>query len=108
MIHKNIGRKYMILMIGTMLIVMVSLYMILGENVAGSMVTGYMILFMGIMLGAYLLAMFLLVRTKKNHQHHMINCVKCGTELLPGNLICPECGYEKSMRDLHEKIKGDE
>ncbi len=100
MIHKNMGRKYMILMIGVMLIVMVFLFMILGESAAGSMVTGYMIVFMGVMLGVYLLTMFILMRSRKGHHHHRMNCVKCGSELVPGNLTCPKCGYENSMSEI--------
>jgi hypothetical protein len=108
MIHKNMGRKYMILMVGIMLIVMVSLFMILGESAAGSMVTGYMIIFMGVMLGVYLLAMILLMRSRNGRHHHKMKCVKCGEELNPGNLVCPNCGYENTMSDLHQKIMGDE
>lgn len=105
MIHKNMGKKYMILMIGIMLIVMVSLFMILGESAAGSMVTGYMILFMAAMMCIYFLAMFLLMRSKEEHHHHRMNCVECGKELPPGNLVCPNCGHENKMEDMHRDIK---
>jgi rRNA maturation endonuclease Nob1 len=103
MIHKNMGKKYAFLMIGIMLIVMVSLFMILGESAAGAMVTGYMILFMVAMMGIYFLAMFLLMKSKKGGHHHKMKCVKCGEELSPGNLICPSCGHENKMNDFHGK-----
>jgi predicted RNA-binding Zn-ribbon protein involved in translation (DUF1610 family) len=105
MIHKNMGKKYMILMVGIMLIVMVSLFVILGENVVGSMVTGYMVLFMGVMLGVYIFVMFILMKPKKGHHHHKMNCVECGEKLSSGNLVCPSCGHENKMEDLHRDIK---
>jgi rRNA maturation endonuclease Nob1 len=107
MIHKNMGKKYIILMIGIMLIVMVSLFMILGESAAGSMVTGYMILFMAAMMGIYFLAMFFLMKSKKGGHHHKMNCIKCGNEISPANLICPNCGYENTMEDLHGNMGGN-
>jgi hypothetical protein len=103
MIHKNMQKKYMMLMIGIMLIAMLFFFIILGEDAATSMLAGPMILVMVLMIAFYLLAMLILMKPKKGHHIHKMICVKCGKELSPGNLICPFCGHENDMDDFHEK-----
>jgi hypothetical protein len=100
------GKKYVILMIGIMLVVMVSLFMVLGYGAANAMVTGYMILIMGAIMAISLLVMFVLMKSKKGHHHHKMNCVKCGEGLPPGSLICPSCGYENKMVNHIQKRMG--
>ncbi len=106
MIHKNMTKKYLVLMIGIMLIAMLSFFIFLGESAAGSMLVGPMILVMVLMIAFYLLAMLILMKPKKGHRHHRMNCAKCGKELSQGNLICPSCGYENKMSDFHGKHMG--
>ena len=106
MIHKNMGKKYAVLMIGIMLVVMIPLFMILGESAAGGMVTGLMVLIMAAIMGVYFLVMFVLMKPKKGH-HHKMNCVNCGKELSPGELKCPSCGHENKMSDFHGKHMGE-
>ena len=103
LIHKNMRKKYMLLMISIMLIAMVFLFMILGESAASAMVTGFMVLIMIVMIGIYLLAMFVLMKPKKGQHIHKMGCANCGKNLPPGTLICPSCGYENKMNDYHEK-----
>ncbi len=97
MIHKNMRKKYMVLMIGIMLIVMVILFMILGESTTSAMVTGFMVLIMIVMIGIYLLAMFVLMKPKKGHIVHKRTCENCGKLIMHGDVICPYCGYENEM-----------
>jgi Ca2+/H+ antiporter len=97
MIHKNMRKKYMVLMIGIMLFAMVILFMILGESAASAMVTGFMVLIMIVMIGIYLLAMFVLMKPKKGHHIHKMTCENCGKPIMHGDVICPSCGYENKM-----------
>jgi hypothetical protein len=66
-------KKFLILMIGIMLIAMPFLFMILGENTASAMIASTMILIMAIMVGIYLLAMFFLMKNKKGSDMHHMN-----------------------------------
>jgi hypothetical protein len=97
MIHKKMKKKYMFLMIGIMLIAMVFLFMILGESTASAMITGPMILIMVVMVGIYLLVMFVLMKPKKGHIVHKRSCINCRKPILHGDVICPSCGYENNI-----------
>ena len=101
-------KKYLILMIGIMLIAMVFLFMILGESAASAMVTGFMVLIMIVMVGIYLLAMFFLMKPKKGHLVHKRTCENCGKPIMHGDVICSSCGYENKMMYMahdYQKMK---
>jgi hypothetical protein len=97
------ARKYIILMIGIMLIAMLSLFIFLGESTATSMLAGPMILIMVLMIAFYLLAMLMIMRPKKKYHVRLMTCNNCGKILPQDTIICPSCGYENKMKDLHKK-----